>query len=117
MAVLHGGMNSVLDALSKAVPTIVMPIAFDQAAIAARVAWRGAGLVVHPSRLERDLEGAMRALRDQAGFRQSARLLAAEALAAGGVARAADLVEQQLGWVPPAEDTRQDRSSVSSRNG
>ena len=51
IVVTHGGLNTVLDALAAGVPMVVVPIAFEQGAIAARIERCGAGLVIPPRRL------------------------------------------------------------------
>ena len=48
LAILHGGMNGVLDALAHGVPIVAIPLAFEQPAIATRVRRAGAGLVCSP---------------------------------------------------------------------
>ncbi|MGL5003227.1 MAG: glycosyltransferase [Casimicrobium sp.] len=46
VVITHGGLNTVLDALTHAVPMVVLPITFEQPAIATRVEWCGAGLSI-----------------------------------------------------------------------
>ena len=43
VAIVNGGLNTVMDALAEGVPLVVVPIAFEQAAVAARVERAGAG--------------------------------------------------------------------------
>ena len=100
VVVTHGGLNTVLDALAAGVPLIVVPLAFEQGAIAARVERCGAGLTIPPRRLTATrLRDAIRMLRTDAAFRHNAQNLAREIAEAGGVARAADLIEAAL--APP----------------
>ncbi|WP_438281830.1 glycosyltransferase [Pseudomonas alabamensis] len=93
--VTHGGLNTVLDAIVAHTPMLVMPIAFDQHGVAARVAHHRLGLSLSRRASTRRIADALRqvlALPTQAHARQ------AEALAAsGGAARAADLIEAALG--------------------
>jgi zeaxanthin glucosyltransferase len=96
LAVVHGGLNTVLDALASGVPLVVLPLAYEQGAIAARVAANGAGLVVKARKAARDLTAACRRVRDEPGFGRRAALLAEDIRAAGGTARAADLLEGLL---------------------
>lgn len=92
--VTHGGLNTVLDALTAGVPLVVIPLAFEQAAIAARVEYCGAGLVIPPRQLTSErLRAALRRLLSEPGFKQRAAALAHEIAGAGGVARAAGLIE------------------------
>ena len=94
LAIMHGGMNGVLDALARGVPMVVVPLTFEQPAIAARVAYAGAGVVCRPRALGRRLAGAMRRIQDNPSFAAAAAALRVEIRAAGGVVRAADIVEQ-----------------------
>ena len=43
VAVLNGGLNTVMDALAAGVPILAVPIAFEQGAIASRIERAGAG--------------------------------------------------------------------------
>ncbi|MDB5512608.1 MAG: Zeaxanthin glucosyltransferase [Enterovirga sp.] len=95
VAVLHGGLNTVLDALAAAVPIVAVPIAFEQAAIAARLAHAGAGVKVRrrwltAGGLARQVGHVLRT----PSFRVAAGRLADEIAASGGVSRAADIVEE-----------------------
>jgi zeaxanthin glucosyltransferase len=97
LAVLNGGLNTVMDALAAGVPIVAVPIAFEQGAIAARLERAGAGGRPARSVLPgRALRRAMAGVRAQLGFRAAAEELAAEIAAAGGTARAADIVETVL---------------------
>jgi zeaxanthin glucosyltransferase len=99
-ALVHGGMNTVLDALAAGVPLVVVPLAHEQGAIAARVEASGAGLMVRPGRVSRDLAGAVARILGEPSFRLQARRMAAAIAGVGksasGVRLAADLVEQRL---------------------
>ena len=93
--VTHGGLNTVLDALAAGVPMVVVPLAFEQGAIAARVARSGAGIVIPRRRLTPEtLAEALTALLERPSYRERAAALRDEIAAAGGVSRAADLVER-----------------------
>ncbi len=93
--VTHGGLNTVLDALAAGVPLVVVPLAFEQGAIAARVARSGAGVVVPRRRLDAaSMTRALAAVLGEPAYRERAAALRDEIAAAGGVARAADLVER-----------------------
>ncbi|MFD2436604.1 glycosyltransferase [Modicisalibacter luteus] len=49
VAVTHGGLNTVMDALSARTPMLVLPIAFDQPGVATRVVHAGVGLRASPT--------------------------------------------------------------------
>jgi zeaxanthin glucosyltransferase len=94
LAILHGGLNTVMDALAAGTPIAVAPIAFEQGAIAARIVRCGAGLRVRRLSLTAaPFRRAMQQLLETPSFAEAARRLADEIAAAGGVARAANLVE------------------------
>ncbi|SOB88316.1 glycosyltransferase, MGT family [Sphingomonas guangdongensis] len=96
-AVLHGGFNSVLDALAAGVPIVALPIAFEQPATAARVARVGAGRMLSPHRLSAAaLADTLRAVIERPGYAQAARGLAAEIAHGGGAADAAAAITAAL---------------------
>jgi len=94
----HGGMNTVMDALAAGVPAVLVPLAFEQAAIAARVVRAGAGIVV-PGRAfrARRLRWALEAVLEDPAYRQAAAVLQGEVAQAGGAARAADIIIRAAG--------------------
>jgi MGT family glycosyltransferase len=94
-AILHGGFNTVLDALGAGVPMVVAPLAFEQPATAARVARSGAGLAVgRPNRSR--LRNALGQVLTQSRYRDAARRMAAELNRLGGADHAADLIDAAL---------------------
>jgi zeaxanthin glucosyltransferase len=97
LAVLHGGLNTVMDALAAAVPIAAIPIAFEQGAIAARLAHAGAGRRVGRRFLTVGrLAAAMQDVLATPACAEASKRIAAEIGRAGGVARAADIVEAVL---------------------
>ena len=72
----------------------VIPLTFEQPAIAARVRYAGAGVVCGPRALGRGLARAIATIQDDASFAAAAARLRDEIRACGGVKRAADIVEQ-----------------------
>lgn len=90
LAVTHGGMNTVNEALLFGVPLVVAPQAADQPWVARRVSQLGAGVTVTaPS--ERSLrDAARRALAPEAA--RAAQRIGATLREAGGAARAADAI-------------------------
>lgn len=94
VAILNGGLNTVLDALAAGVPAVVVPIAFEQGAIAARLERAGAGRAVSRRFLTAGrLARAIRAVLDDPAYAAAAGRLRAEIGRAGGVRVAADIVE------------------------
>ena len=94
VAILHGGLNTVLDALAQGVPIVLIPLAFEQGAIAARVERSGAGRICR-SRLFRQhkISALIAEVRDDPAYTQAAVKLQMEIRSAGGVIKAADIVE------------------------
>jgi UDP:flavonoid glycosyltransferase YjiC (YdhE family) len=111
-AILHGGFNTVLDALAVGVPIVAVPLAFEQPATAARLKRMGAACVVSPAEaVKGQLETALRLVLTNSGYRRAARLLATEMAAAGGATDAAAIVDAALrdGFDPmPAGVSRSD---------
>ncbi|SEL77084.1 glycosyltransferase, MGT family [Sphingomonas palmae] len=96
-AVLHGGFNTVLDALAAGVPIVALPIAFEQPGTAARVAWSGAGRVLSPRALRAStLAAVLGAVIHDPGYRDAARRIGAEMAQSGGATAAAARVSAAL---------------------
>lgn len=95
--VTHAGLNTVMDAIAAGRPMLALPIAFDQPGVAARVCHAGIG-----RRASARVTGAgalavhLRALLDEPAYRRRLAPLSAELAAAGGTARAADIVEAAM---------------------
>lgn len=97
-AVLHCGMNTVLDALAAGVPLVACPIAFEQPATAARLAYAGAARVVPLAYANTPrLADALGAVLADPTFATAAQRLAGEMVSAGGVGAAADRIEAVVG--------------------
>jgi zeaxanthin glucosyltransferase len=98
LVVTHGGLNTVLEALSNGVPMLVIPIANDQPGVGARVQWTGAGEVIPVKQISKEkLRRAVCAVLRDPGYRRAARRLQASIADTNGLERAADIVEQALG--------------------
>jgi MGT family glycosyltransferase len=91
----HAGLNTMLDSLSCGVPLVAVPITFEQPAIAKRMEWCGAGKMV-PFRglTTAGVRTAIEEVLSNAVFAANARRLQQSIADAGGVVRAADIVEQ-----------------------
>lgn len=93
-AILHGGFNTVLDALAAGVPIVAVPLAFEQPATAARLKRIGAARVVAAAEAGRGgLEPALRLVLGDPQYRRAARMLATDMAGAGGAAEAAAMVD------------------------
>ena len=94
LAVLNGGLNTVMDAMTHGVPVVAVPIAFEQGAIAARLERAGAGRSVSRRFLTVGrMERAMREVLGVSSYRARSRELAREVARGRGIDLAADIVE------------------------
>lgn len=94
LTITHAGLNTVLDSLTHGVPLVTVPITYEQPAIARRVEWTGCGRSVPLAKLNAVLlkEVVSDVLHGET-YRTSARRIGDSIREAGGVQRAADLVE------------------------
>lgn len=92
--VCHGGHNTVCETLAHGLPLVVLPIKDDQPVIAQQVEQAGAGVRLKFGRVRADdLREAVRRVLDDPAFADAARRIQRSFDAAGGAARAAELVE------------------------
>jgi zeaxanthin glucosyltransferase len=97
LTLTHAGLNTILDSLSQGVPAIAIPLTFEQPAIAARLLWVGAGCRIVPAKLEaKILKERIAEVLAGVSYRQATTRLASSIRQAGGVPRAADIIEQSL---------------------
>jgi zeaxanthin glucosyltransferase len=96
LTITHSGMNTTQQSLHFGVPMIAIPLAHDQPAIAARLGRTGAGIVIRPRQLNyARLRAAIELLLPQSStYREEARRMQEAIRKAGGVQRAADIIEQ-----------------------
>lgn len=97
LVVCHGGMNTVLDALLAGKPMVVLPLAFEQAGIGARVEHAGVGIALKRSAGAHTIAKALCRLRNEPTYGARAKAVGKALTAAGGVQRTADLIERALG--------------------
>lgn len=102
LTITHAGMNTTLESLSNGVPMVAIPIANDQPGVAARIAWTGAGEMVKLSGLSvPKLRTAIKRVLTEPSYKENAVRLQAAIQQAGGVSRAADIVEQAVSTLKP----------------
>jgi len=95
--ITHAGLNTTLESLAEGVPLVCMPLGNDQPGVAARVAARGAGVVVSRRGLTANkLRAAVRAVLEQDTYRQAARQVQAAMQQVDSLALAADVIEDAL---------------------
>ncbi len=94
LTITHAGLNTVLDSLANGVPVVAIPITYEQPAIARRVEWTGSGRSLPFERLDaHKLREAAREVLRKASYRQAALQIAESIRIAGGVGKAADIVD------------------------
>jgi zeaxanthin glucosyltransferase len=93
VAIVHGGLNTVLDALAAGVPMVVLPLGFEQPGTAARLRHAGVAEVVPAARADRARLRAAIARALAGPHRARAAVLAGEIGRSGGVRAAVDRIE------------------------
>ena len=97
VCITHAGLNTVMESLTFGVPMVALPITNDQPAVAARVGRVGAGEVISPGRATAArLRSAIERVLREPGYRQAAGKMRNSIAQAGGVDRAADIIETVL---------------------
>jgi MGT family glycosyltransferase len=103
LTISHGGLNTVLESLTRGVPMVVLPVAYDQPGVGARVEWSGVGRSIPVGRLTADrLRDAVRSVLGDPTYRARAGRLRSSIEAADGLNRAADLIEGAFATGRPA---------------
>jgi zeaxanthin glucosyltransferase len=93
--ITHGGPNTVFETLMHGKPMVAIPTAFDQPAIAARLAWRKASIVLPSGKLSAmRLRAALKKILEDPVYRKSAEAIQAELKSNRGLERAADRIEE-----------------------
>lgn len=102
LMITHAGMNSTMECVQQGVPMIAIPVTNDQPGVAARIAWTGAGQCVPLRKLRVPrLRNAIKQVLSQDFYKQQVLQLQAANHQAGGVCRAADIVEQAISTGKP----------------
>jgi MGT family glycosyltransferase len=95
LLITHAGVNTVLEAICRGVPMVALPRAADQLGMGARVVYSGVGLrAPFQSCSTLQLRELVQRVLAEDGFHQRSQQLQSAMLAAGGVARVADIAEQ-----------------------
>src|SRR5262249_29170637 len=103
LTISHGGLNTALESLAQGVPMVVLPVAYDQPGVGARVEWAGVGrsIPVGRVRVGRLRDGVCAVLGDPA-YRARARALRSKIEGDDGLNRAADLIGAAFGDPSPS---------------
>jgi len=108
LTISHGGLNTTLESLAQGVPVVVLPVAYDQPGVGARVEWSGVGQSILVGRLTVDrLRYAVHTVLTDPSYRERAGRLRSSIEAADGLNRAADLIEGAFGTGRRALPTRE----------
>ena len=98
LTISHGGLNTALESLAWGVPMVVLPVAYDQPGVGARVESSGVGRSIPIGGLTVDrLRDAVRTVLGNPAYRERASQLRTRIEAADGLNRAADLIERAFG--------------------
>ena len=77
LVITHAGLNTVLESLAEGVPLVALPLGNDQPGVAARVAARGAGVVIPQQKLTaKKLRAAVQAVLTDESYRRRRRRVA-----------------------------------------
>ncbi len=102
LTITHAGLNTTLESLSNGVPMVAIPITNDQPGVAARIVWTGCGEMVKLSDLNvPKLRIAIEQVLTQDSYKNNAIRLQKANQQAGGVNRAADIIEQVVSMGKP----------------
>jgi MGT family glycosyltransferase len=102
LLITHAGANTVLESISRAVPMVALPRSADQPAMGSRIVHAGVGLrgsFWHSSAGQ--IRQLVQAVLADDSFRHRAKRVQKAMLAAGGVSRAADIVEEAFSTRQP----------------
>lgn len=102
LAITHAGMNTTLESLTNGVPMVAIPVTNDQPGIAARIAWTGCGETIPVKSVNvAKLRTAIQKVLTEDSYKKNALRLQEAIEQAGGVSRAADIIEQVVSTGKP----------------
>lgn len=97
LVVTHGGLNTVLDALSAGVPMVVVPFTNDQPGVAARVVASGTGAMLPLKKITAHrLRAKVQRVRGDLAYQVATQRMAGAIRDSGGAPRASQVLEQRL---------------------
>jgi len=97
LTITHAGMNTTMECLMNGVPMVAIPVANDQPGVASRISWSGCGESIPLKKLSiSKLKTAIQKVLTEDSYKQNAVRLQGVIQQAGGVSRAADIIEQAI---------------------
>ncbi len=103
LVITHAGMNTTLGALSSGVPMVAIPITNEQPGIAARIKWTGAGQIITLRNLTTSkLRDAVQLVLKDISFKNNALNLQKAIQEAGGIKKAANIIEEAISTSIPS---------------
>lgn len=104
LTITHAGMNTTLECLTNGVPMVAIPITNDQPGIASRIAETGVGEMIPVKKVSVNrLQQAIKSVLTEDSYKNNALRLQKAIKQAGGVSRAADIIEQAVSTGKPVE--------------
>jgi MGT family glycosyltransferase len=108
LAILHGGLNSAMEALAAGVPTVTLPVIGDQFGVGARVVCSGTGETIPAMRCNAaNLHKAVTQVLDRESYRRRARELQQAVATSDGAQTAASIIHQVITTGKPVMRVRQ----------
>jgi MGT family glycosyltransferase len=102
LTITHAGLNTALESISHGVPMVAIPITNDQPGVAARIVWTGCGEMIKLSALNAPkLRSSIERVLTQESYRHNATRLQTANQQAGGVTKAADIIERVISTGKP----------------
>ena len=102
LTITHAGLNTALESISHSVPMVAIPITNDQPGVAARIVWTGCGEMVKLQGLNvPKLRSSIERVLTQETYRNNGTRLQTANQQAGGVTKAADIIERVISTGKP----------------
>ncbi len=114
--ITHAGLNTVLESLAEGVPLVAIPLGNDQPGVGARVAARGAGVVIPRRRLSAErVRDSVRAVLEEGKYRESAMRLRDAMRQVDALGVAADAIEKAFQIEPQGAQSAKPEVTVSTQ--
>jgi zeaxanthin glucosyltransferase len=105
LLITHGGLNTALEAVGYGVPMVIIPIAWDQLGVAARIAWHRLGEVMPLKKLSATrLRRKITRVLNEPGYREKAQHFKSQLGTRKGVELACEIIERTLARQAVPED-------------